>query len=243
MRRTLVCVIAACVVMLLAACGEKNSPAQSMTASNTSITFSVDDDSSTESTVTDSETDSDESNEKEDGSASGSESSKKSSSANTSSKKTSSKTTSTASKAIPSQQESDISSEPEDSEYVVSAEEVESQLSGYESEIVGEWKVKYILDSNDEEVKGTELYGTAYSQYGGSLSLRDDGTFSVVLGVSASDESTTGTYSYGGGSDINLLYYNDTSVDCERVTINDEEAIAMPVEILGDTFKVYFIRA
>ena len=240
MKKSLIFLAAACIVLLCTACGEKNLPDNSRVTSNTSITFSVDDDTSTEGTVTDIESSANESEESKSKKDSDDENSKKSSSANTSSKKTTSKTNS---KLVSSKAESEESSEPEDTEYVVSAEEVESQLSGYESEISGEWKSEVILDADNQEVDGAAIYGTAYTQYGGSLTLSDDGTFSVMLGVSASDESTQGTYSYSGGSEINLLYYNDTSVDCERVTINDQEAIAMPLEIMGDVFTVYFTRA
>lgn len=129
-----------------------------------------------------------------------------------------------------------------DTEFTVSAEEIESSLTGYEEEISGSWTAKYILNDQQNEVDGSMIYGTAYSQYGGELTLNSDGTFSVRMGASTDDSSTRGTYSYNGGGAITMQYDNDSVADFERCTINGSDAIAMPVDLFGDVYTVYFMK-
>lgn len=127
-------------------------------------------------------------------------------------------------------------------EYTVSEELVESQLTGYEEEVAGTWNAKYILNSQQNEVDGAMIYGSAYNDYGGELILNSDGTFSVRMGAGADDASTKGTYTYNGSGELNMLYYNDSSETFERCTLNGEEAIAMTVDLFGDIYTVYFMR-
>lgn len=129
-----------------------------------------------------------------------------------------------------------------DTEFTVSAEEIESSLTGYEEEISGSWTAKYILNDQQNEVDGSMIYGSAYSQYGGELTLNSDGTFSVRMGASTDDSSTRGTYSYSGGGAITMQYDNDSVADFERCTINGSDAIAMPVDLFGDIYTVYFMK-
>lgn len=225
-----------CALALVTACGEKDDNTQTQgNNSVTSASFIVDSENAgTDEAVTgegseitgkaDDETDSDTSDSDAD---------------NSSSNTTSSKAESNTSSALTVSEEEATDVEA-DTEYTVSAEEVESSLSGYENEIVGQWTAQYILDNENNEVSGEEIYGTAYKQYGGTMILNDDGTFSVKMGVNTDDESTKGTFSYNGGAEITLLYYNDTTTQCERCTINGQEAIAMPLNLFGDVFTVYF---
>lgn len=130
----------------------------------------------------------------------------------------------------------------ENTEDDVIPEEIESSLSGYEEEISGVWTAAYILDQDNNEIDGSIIYGTAYSQYGGELDINSDGTFSARMGINTENETTKGTFTYNGGSEISLLYYDDTTVVCERCTLNGEDAIAMPVNLFDDVYTVYFMR-
>lgn len=136
---------------------------------------------------------------------------------------------------------SETDSEDSD-EYPVSEELVESQLTGYEEEVAGTWNAKYILNSQQNEVDGAMIYGSAYNDYGGELILNSDGTFSVRMGAGSDDASTKGTYTYNGSGELNMLYYNDSSETFERCALNGEEAIAMTVDLFGDIYTVYFMR-
>ena len=146
---------------------------------------------------------------------------------NTSSKKT------TSSKAVSSQNDSS-------SEYEVIPIEIESEPTGFESEIQGTWKAGRILDPTGHPISGEELYGTSYRTYGGSLELKEDGTFSLRMGVSSDDPASAGTYSYEGGSEILLHFYDDSSTVCTKQSTGGKDTIIMPFDIFGDTFKVYF---
>ncbi|MDE7390147.1 MAG: hypothetical protein K2M82_04315, partial [Lachnospiraceae bacterium] len=128
------------------------------------------------------------------------------------------------------------------SEYEVSAVEIESQLSGYEEELAGHWDAKYILDASGNEVDGSVIYGQVYKQYGGEMNYDSDGKFWTRMGASANEENEKGTFTYNGGDEIELLYSNDTTVICTRCQVNGEDAIAMPIDLFGDTFTVYFMR-
>lgn len=138
--------------------------------------------------------------------------------------------------------ETTIENSDTNEEYTVSAEEVESSLTGYEEEIAGTWNAKYILNDQQNEVDGSIIYGTAYSQYGGVLTLNSDGTFSVRMGASTDDSSTRGTYTYNGGGTLTMQYENDNIEDFERCSLNGEDAISMPVDLFGDIYTVYFMR-
>lgn len=141
-----------------------------------------------------------------------------------------------------STEETDSENDTQSDEYTVSAEEVESSLTGYEEEISGTWTAKYILDDSQNEIDGSVIYGTAYYQYGGELTLNSDGTFSVRMGASTDDSSTKGTYTYNGGGQLSMQYYNDSTASFERCSLNGEDAIAMPVDLFGDIYTVYFMR-
>lgn len=150
--------------------------------------------------------------------------------------------TSTAGQNTSAEVEAQSTEEIDPEEYVVSAEEIESALTGYEQEISGSWTARCILDANGEEVDGSVIYGQDYKTYGGVMTFSEDGTFSVRMGVSNDNESTKGTYTYTGTTSITLLYYNDSTTECVRCTLNGEDAIEMPLELFGDSYKVYFTR-
>lgn len=150
--------------------------------------------------------------------------------------------TDTSSEADTSTDTESTETDTQTDEYTVSAEEVESSLTGYEEEVSGTWTAKYILDESQNEIDGSVIYGTAYYQYGGELTLNSDGTFSVRMGASTDDLSTKGTYTYNGGGQLSMQYYNDSTASFERCSLNGEDAIAMPVDLFGDIYTVYFMR-
>lgn len=224
MKKTITLIALICAVSALTACGERdntsNNENTSSTSSTTSASFEVDSEETssadTLSTGEDIATDAnseDDDNESENTLESDSE--------------------------VSSTESSAISSEI-DTEYTVSAEEVESSLSGHEAEISGKWKADIIVDSELNEVDGTLLYGSSYLHYGAFLTLNEDGTFTEAIGITTGDESTYGTYTYDGGHQITLLYANDKTTVCELSELNGETAITMPVERNGGSYTIYF---
>ena len=139
-----------------------------------------------------------------------------------------------------SSSETPSSAPPISSEFEVIPIEIESQPTGHESEIAGEWRAFRILDPSGHEIDGEELYGTAYKTYGGSLIFNDDSTFSLCMGVGSDDPTSTGTFTYEGGDEIALRFYDDSSAVCTKQSTNGKDTITMPFLIFGDTFTVYF---
>lgn len=150
---------------------------------------------------------------------------------------------------VETETDTDDSNENTDSDVDTDEEEnnnyelIESSPNEYAEEITGIWQAKYILDSNNNEVDGAELYGSAYKQYGGELDMNTDSSFSIKMGAISDTPDMTGTFTYYGSSDIEFVYNNDTYVTCTRCTINDAEAIAVPITIFNDTFTVFFVRS
>lgn len=107
------------------------------------------------------------------------------------------------------------------------------------NKVLGQWKpVKAINKNTNEEEKLDVVYGTSYSQYGGSLKFNNDSTFSIWIGAGRDDGSHNGTYTvseYG----IDVKYANNTS-DKYKYEIKDGE-ISQIIAPQGD-YDIYFIK-
>ncbi len=157
---------------------------------------------------------------------------------NMSAQESSSESETVSKKTTDSKPESTLSSTSSEDEVI--PVEIESEPTGYESEISGEWKARRILDPSGNEISGEELYGTAYRTYGGAIEFNEDGTFDLRMGVSSEDTTSTGTFLYEGGDEITLHFYNDSSSVCKIEETDGKKTILMPFDIFGDTFTVYF---
>ncbi len=126
----------------------------------------------------------------------------------------------------------------EETEYIYTDED-ESDTEEDDTGITGSWTAQYIVNEDNEAVDGSMIYGTAYTQYGGTLTLNTDGTFSVRMGVGTDDDSTTGTYTFEENV-LTLEFYDDSVTECEYVESYDGTVITMPIDLFGDEYTVYF---
>lgn len=78
--------------------------------------------------------------------------------------------------------------------------------------LAGSWKPLIALNVADStEVPFSQAFGSAYSQYGGSLVIADDASFTISMGASIIEAKSSGTFTM---SQNNLLVtYTDGSVD------------------------------
>lgn len=78
--------------------------------------------------------------------------------------------------------------------------------------LAGTWKPLVALNVADNtEVPFTQAFGSAYSQYGGSLVISEDASFKISMGASIIEAKSHGTFTM---SQNNLLVtYSDDSVD------------------------------
>ena len=251
MKKYILLIACVCALLALTACGEKPKTIDSETERNTSVTFTVDDDTNTEEGDSDNTSAEPEDDNKTESTAESNESSEKAtSSKSVSSKKTSSKTTSsktTSSKAVSSavssqEVSSAVSSEEEVSSLDTESEEVESSTPLSDVNVIGKWTATKITDSYGERIDGEQIYGTAYRQYGGSVEFTADGTFCLRMGVSPDDMSNEGTYTYDGGDKLTMLAYDDTLMNCSFEELNGIITFEMPISLFGDEFTVYFVR-
>ena len=246
MKKYILLIACVCALLALTACGEKPKTIDSETERNTSVTFTVDDDTNTEEGDSDNTSAEPEDDNKTESTAESKESSEKAtSSKSVSSKKTSSKTTSSkaVSSAVSSQEvSSTVSSEEEVSSLDTESEEVESSTPLSDVNVIGKWTATKITDSYGERIDGEQIYGTAYRQYGGSVEFTADGTFCLRMGVSPDDMSNEGTYTYDGGDKLTMLAYDDTLMNCSFEELNGIITFEMPISLFGDEFTVYFVR-
>lgn len=227
MKKIIICAAMICAIAMFSGCQSAETATTSQQSTDSVVSFVTDDSSSDSSVASEKNTSSNDT--ETDENASDSDSDVSSTEAFTDSD-------------LETDTQTDTDLIGENTDYDVIPEVVESSLSGYEEEISGVWTANYILDQDNNEIDGSVIYGTGYTQYGGELDINSDGTFSVRMGVSTEDETTKGTYTYEGDSDITLLYYDDSTVICERCTVNGEEAIAMPIDLFGDIYTIYFMR-
>ena len=247
MKKIIITALLAALTLSLCACEKQDTTNNSSTSSTTnSIVFDVDDSeevssADTDSTSTSSNSESSSKSSSKSSSESSSESSK--SHADVSSKDTSSKQQITPKNTVSKKDTSSAevsSAQDTDSEDDVIPIEIESEPTGFESQISGSWSARKILDGNGNEVSGEELYGSSYRIYGGAIEFSDDGTFSLRMGVSSDDATSQGTFTYESGTDIQLHFYDDSISSCTIENIDGTDTIKMPFDIFGDTFTVYF---
>lgn len=78
--------------------------------------------------------------------------------------------------------------------------------------LTGTWKpLMAVTVADNQEVPFQQIYGSSYSQYGGSLVIADDSSFTLSMGAAITQAKGTGTFTT---SQNNLLVtYTDGSVD------------------------------
>lgn len=103
--------------------------------------------------------------------------------------------------------------------------------------ITGTWKPVAAVDSQTgESVIMSQVFGSGFKEYGGSLKLFEDNTFSLWMGVGRDDGSHSGTYTMAQDG-VNASFDNGTSQKFEFQFENDELA---QIKCLVQGYYVYF---
>lgn len=123
--------------------------------------------------------------------------------------------------------------------------EMESSNSGISSEVTvesikGSWKPLIVTSVADgKELNFNQAFGSAYSQYGGSLEISDGGSFTLSMGASVKEANSKGTFTL---SENNLIVtYSDGSPDTFLYIPQYQNHQVIKVQI--DNFYVYFYNA
>lgn len=96
----------------------------------------------------------------------------------------------------------------------------------------------YTAFTDGKEVSLETIYGTGYVKYGDELTFNTDGTFTAYIGVTAGNDSSTGTYKLrltnNSQPEIELCYNNDTTTVASVVTLDvDNNVVEFRLEQNG----------
>lgn len=76
------------------------------------------------------------------------------------------------------------------------------------------WSPSLAKNSSGDEADMSEVYNTKYSSFKGSLTFKDDGTFSIWLSPGAADDGThTGRFSLDGSDTIDVVFDDSTKTE------------------------------
>ncbi len=103
-------------------------------------------------------------------------------------------------------------------------------------EVLESYSPSYALDEDGNEVSLTEIFGTAYNTYGGSLTFSEDMSFTLRIGVDKGDG--VGTYKIISEEEIELDYKNGKTAVVKVLEISDSVATELLVP-KGD-FNIIF---
>lgn len=96
-------------------------------------------------------------------------------------------------------------------------------------------------NASGDEVEMSEIYDTNYTSYQGSLTFREDGTFSLWLTPGTPDDGThTGKYSLLDDDTISADFDDGTETGFDIIR-NDDESIGYIVVYYSD-YDVYFTK-
>ncbi|MDP4120320.1 MAG: hypothetical protein Q8876_04585 [Bacillota bacterium] len=121
----------------------------------------------------------------------------------------------------------------------VSSSTASSASSTKNASVVGKWKPYAAVNANTNKSESlSSIYGTAYTQYGGELTFNSDKTFSIWIGVSATDGSGEGTYKISGNT-ISVSFDNNTKATYQYISnYQGHKAI----KTVDNTHYIYFIK-
>lgn len=102
------------------------------------------------------------------------------------------------------------------------------------NDIVGtDWVSSSAVNASGDEVEMAEVYNTSYTSYQGSLSFKDDGTFSLWLTPGTSEDGThSGKYTVNGdtitaafddGETTTSFYIHRNGDKIESISLNYED--------------------
>lgn len=105
--------------------------------------------------------------------------------------------------------------------------------------LAGTWKPLMAVSVADgKEANFQDIYGSSFTQYGGSLIIADDASFTISMGASITDDKSSGTFTM---SQYNMLVtYADGSADTYLYipTYQNRQVIKTQV----DDYYIYFYK-
>lgn len=101
-----------------------------------------------------------------------------------------------------------------------------------------EWVSSSAVNASGDEVEMAEVYNTNYTTYKGSLSFKDDGTFSLWLTPGTAEDGThSGKYSVSGDTITAIFDDGETTTDFKIHRKGEEiDSISLNYE----DYEVYF---
>lgn len=95
-------------------------------------------------------------------------------------------------------------------------------------------------NASGDEVEMSEVYSTNYSSYQGSLTFKDDGTFSLWLSPGTPDDGThSGTYKLEADNKISAQFDEGTLTTFDIVRENGN---IKNIKVNYNTYEVYFSK-
>jgi hypothetical protein len=118
----------------------------------------------------------------------------------------------------------------------------ERLIEGVAYDVIGKWVLCYAKDKETNEDYSLQLlYGTGI-KFGGFLSLNDDKTFSLYIGITDDDvDSHEGVFTVEGSS-IALEYNNGVVMNAKFITLTDEIRVET-TGMSGNTVFMFFGRS
>lgn len=118
-------------------------------------------------------------------------------------------------------------------------QDAESQPEQQEMHFGGVWlPSKAVSIASGQETPFAEAFGSSYAQYGGALTIYEDGYFEIGMGAYSSEEEHKGTYT-SRGSIINVTYLNNATDEFNYIV--DEDSREYIIAKVGE-YEVYFSR-
>ncbi len=97
------------------------------------------------------------------------------------------------------------------------------------------------FDKNGSEVSIYTVYGSSLREYGGSLSFKEDGTFTTFIGVFGNVNNESGTYKTISDTEIEMTYNNDTT-EIAVVTQTDSDGNVTELRMPHRNYDVVFTQ-
>lgn len=126
----------------------------------------------------------------------------------------------------------------------VATYEIENPDTEVDSEVTAEslkglWEPLVVTSVADgKELNFNLAFGSAYSQYGGSLEILDDGNFTLSMGAAVKEANSKGTFTLSGNN--LLVTYSDESTDTFLYIPKYQNHQVIKTQI--GSFYVYFYK-
>lgn len=103
---------------------------------------------------------------------------------------------------------------------------------------VYQWIPSTAKNASGDEVQMSEIYNTNYTSYQGSLTFKDDGSFSLWLSPGTADDGThTGSFTVNSDDEIEAYFDDGTNTKFE---IKRKDGVADGIIINYNDYEIYF---